>query len=450
MNGSFGQNVVSSKLNFPLPEIQPKENHRETSLQSGDIAFKSSFSELLKDLTADNTRGSENNFSSLTESPASYQETRPSTENDAGQTQPDAIERSSRNNHTEENDKAEEKKEVKSDDAIKDKSTEEETKEELEEASRLIEQLESAGLQDQKKITDRLKKLLGSLETKIDSLMEKGVSKENKLALLQIKGKLNKLSKLLAKTAETPLLAHEKNELITSAKNLIAEINEKTLNRYEKGEHNRLHAHKETPKEINADTHNATVTGNAVSEEQKSSTNSSDMSENRQGFSFKGQSDENMRLESGKDAAAKSAQAKSSVFKEQINDIINRSRVVISDKKNGHLNLKLYPEKLGHVNIHLGLENGTLTGKFTVESHEAKEVLLSQMDELMEQLEKEGMELGSFEVNVREQQQKFGQNKWKQEVPTYFHEGSRLEENAALEYNSTQHSLHDGNINLVV
>jgi flagellar hook-length control protein FliK len=79
----------------------------------------------------------------------------------------------------------------------------------------------------------------------------------------------------------------------------------------------------------------------------------------------------------------------------------------VTDNRNGNVTMRLNPESLGRVSINLGLENGVLHARFTVESEEAKSALQNNMNHLCDRLLAEGIALGSFDVNVDDRHQGF-------------------------------------------
>ncbi|MBN2436062.1 MAG: flagellar hook-length control protein FliK [Spirochaetes bacterium] len=139
------------------------------------------------------------------------------------------------------------------------------------------------------------------------------------------------------------------------------------------------------------------------------------------------------------------------LFKDQINDLINKARVTVTDKSNGTINLRMYPERLGNVTVNLGLENGILNGKFLVDSKEARDMLLSQFDSLKERLLEEGINLGSFSVDVRNGESSY--NNYKESKELYEALTAPVVHSAAEEYSqisSQSGQYYDGSINLVM
>jgi flagellar hook-length control protein FliK len=138
------------------------------------------------------------------------------------------------------------------------------------------------------------------------------------------------------------------------------------------------------------------------------------------------------------------------LFKEQVADLISKSRMVIKDSQNGSITLKMYPERLGNVSVNLGLENGTLSGKFFVESQEAKDALLANMSELRERLEEEGIELSSFEVNVKDQNPGFNRGEADNELYYVTPLSDESIANSTYENGSYTGYSHNGSLNMVI
>ncbi len=93
------------------------------------------------------------------------------------------------------------------------------------------------------------------------------------------------------------------------------------------------------------------------------------------------------------------------VASDELMQLLQKAKIMQEGEKT-HLSLKLYPESLGKLSVNLGLEQGVLSGRFVVESQEAKELLLQQLDSIKWELEQNGVQVGDFEVNVKEQRQR--------------------------------------------
>jgi flagellar hook-length control protein FliK len=130
------------------------------------------------------------------------------------------------------------------------------------------------------------------------------------------------------------------------------------------------------------------------------------------------------------------------LFREQLNELVHNSKVTVTDGKNATISMKMYPEKLGAVTVNLGLENGTLTGRFLVESNEARETLLGALSDVRTVLENEGLTLGAFHVNVRD-------NKRENSYVTPDTIPHNEHKNTVEEYSTMQRMTHEGSLDLV-
>ena len=62
--------------------------------------------------------------------------------------------------------------------------------------------------------------------------------------------------------------------------------------------------------------------------------------------------------------------------------------------------IKLKPDNLGKVTMQISVENGNISAKFLAESQKVKEILESNMQELKDQLAKQGMAVQEMSVSV--------------------------------------------------
>ncbi len=134
------------------------------------------------------------------------------------------------------------------------------------------------------------------------------------------------------------------------------------------------------------------------------------------------------------------------LFDEQMQSIIQNAKVTVRDAKNGSFSLRLYPESLGRVNVNLGLEQGTLTGRFLVDTVEVKQALLEQVSILRDQLQEAGISVGEFQVNVRDG----GSRPFNHEEPPPggFYRAPLAEMSGRYETNSMRH--HDGALDVII
>ncbi|HPQ53357.1 MAG TPA: flagellar hook-length control protein FliK, partial [Spirochaetota bacterium] len=110
--------------------------------------------------------------------------------------------------------------------------------------------------------------------------------------------------------------------------------------------------------------------------------------------------------------AAPDNMARMQNFNDQLQSMLNNSRLVVKDGKNGHFTMQLFPESMGRVNVRLGLEDGIIHGRFLVDSHEARDQMLENLGALRQKMAEAGIEVGEFQVNVRQQQEQFaGKNR---------------------------------------
>jgi len=139
---------------------------------------------------------------------------------------------------------------------------------------------------------------------------------------------------------------------------------------------------------------------------------------------------------------------KQSNFKNQMQQMIDNAKVYVKDSKNGTFTVKLYPKELGNVNVSLGLENGTLNGKFLVDTEGAKQLLMNNIEQFIQQLKDAGVDVGSFNVDVKDSKEqlfKEGENN------KMLHSHNKEDQSAvAMEYNETSSLSHLGSINMVI
>ncbi len=130
---------------------------------------------------------------------------------------------------------------------------------------------------------------------------------------------------------------------------------------------------------------------------------------------------------------------------EQMETILNNARFVVRDGKNGSFVMNLYPETLGRVNVNLGLEDGVIVGRFMVESREAREAMLENIDNLRLHLEEAGIQVGSFQVNVRGERERLVQEL--QEA--FLNGGKRPLQEATMDYEINTYRRHDGALDVI-
>lgn len=104
--------------------------------------------------------------------------------------------------------------------------------------------------------------------------------------------------------------------------------------------------------------------------------------------------------------ATAARQQQSALFSEHLDSILQNAKVVVKDGRNASFSVRLNPRELGSVNISLDLTEGIVNGKFMVTSQEAKEMLISNLDQIRQQLHDAGISVGEFQVNVNDQRGK--------------------------------------------
>lgn len=152
------------------------------------------------------------------------------------------------------------------------------------------------------------------------------------------------------------------------------------------------------------------------------------------------------------DLSAKHADAptqpKSFMFRENFDAIIQSAKVFVKDSRNGSFSVRLHPRELGSVNINLGLHDGIVHGKFLVNTQEAKDLLLNNLELIKQQLCEAGISVGEFQVNVNDQREKLLNDGDRDRV--IFATPPEHAVEIESEFASNAISYHDGHINLVI
>ncbi len=88
-------------------------------------------------------------------------------------------------------------------------------------------------------------------------------------------------------------------------------------------------------------------------------------------------------------------------FKEALqNEVVRSSSIILKDHGQGELRLILKPESLGQVRIRLALNNNHIEGRIIVENSTVKEMFESNLQNLNQALQREGIASSSLEVFV--------------------------------------------------
>jgi flagellar hook-length control protein FliK len=138
---------------------------------------------------------------------------------------------------------------------------------------------------------------------------------------------------------------------------------------------------------------------------------------------------------------------KGSAFGDQLDTIMQNAKVTVRDSKNGSFSIRLYPESLGKVNVNLSLEQGVISGKFLVDSTDAKEALLENIQSVIDKLQENGISVGGFNVNVRDEKKSLFE--FNEEAS--LHSAGRKQPTAArVEYESSASYVHNGEIDVII
>lgn len=84
---------------------------------------------------------------------------------------------------------------------------------------------------------------------------------------------------------------------------------------------------------------------------------------------------------------------------EIINQIVKKAEVMISGTQS-EMKMQLEPESLGRLTLKIAVERGLITAKFTAESHEVKQAIESNFNELKDMLQEKGLEIQNLAVSV--------------------------------------------------
>lgn len=99
---------------------------------------------------------------------------------------------------------------------------------------------------------------------------------------------------------------------------------------------------------------------------------------------------------------------------EVINQIVTKAVVNLSDEKTT-MQLQLNPEHLGKIGVQVTSEQGIVKGQFVAENHVVKEMIESNIVQLKEQLEEQGIKVDKIEVTVGNSNQFFQEQKEQQQ-----------------------------------
>lgn len=101
----------------------------------------------------------------------------------------------------------------------------------------------------------------------------------------------------------------------------------------------------------------------------------------------------------GEAALAEEALTSVAQMREIVDQIVEKIKVVIQPEQT-NMELQLNPEHLGRVHLTITEKEGMMTAQFAAETHAAKEAIESQLVQLREALQEQGLKVESIEVMV--------------------------------------------------
>lgn len=101
----------------------------------------------------------------------------------------------------------------------------------------------------------------------------------------------------------------------------------------------------------------------------------------------------------GETAMAEEALTSVAQMREIVDQIVEKIKVVIQPEQT-NMELQLNPEHLGRVHLTITEKEGMMTAQFAAETHAAKEAIESQLVQLKEALQEQGLKVESIEVMV--------------------------------------------------
>ena len=101
----------------------------------------------------------------------------------------------------------------------------------------------------------------------------------------------------------------------------------------------------------------------------------------------------------GEVALAEEALTSVAQMREIVDQIVEKIKVVIQPEQT-NMELQLNPEHLGRVHLTITEKEGMMTAQFAAETHAAKEAIESQLVQLREALQEQGLKVESIEVMV--------------------------------------------------
>lgn len=88
-------------------------------------------------------------------------------------------------------------------------------------------------------------------------------------------------------------------------------------------------------------------------------------------------------------------------LQQQIDQLLQKAKVIIRENGNAQLSTKLNPEHLGEISVKLTLVNGKLKGKFTVDNNQVQKELHEKIGQIFADLKNDGFIVDSFQVDIK-------------------------------------------------
>lgn len=163
---------------------------------------------------------------------------------------------------------------------------------------------------------------------------------------------------------------------------------------------------KEFPGEMDVKTENVNEDNNIIAKEISVNTENAEEKGSRQEFNgqsnqefadFVNQLKENVNMNvqtAGTDFLASEVD-----YESIVRQISEQIRIHVSEDVSS-MEMQMNPENLGKVEMHLVLKQGTLTAQFSVENEQVKEAMESQIAQLREDFDKQGLKVEAIEVTV--------------------------------------------------
>ena len=82
-----------------------------------------------------------------------------------------------------------------------------------------------------------------------------------------------------------------------------------------------------------------------------------------------------------------------------VSQVITQVKVMVTEDTNS-LQMQLYPEHLGKLSIQVSEKSGVMSAQLIVESEDAKQALVSSMNELKDAFQEQNLKISEIEVSV--------------------------------------------------